>query len=328
LEAIATTAGAKYILMNDIALVAGTANFDSEQGWLGKTGFKGVFNGDGHKISGLWVNRPNLGVGLFRTVTSGGKIKNLGVEIDGEIIGGQYVGGIAGQLNNGEIINSYVSGGAVKGAQVNGTNWATYVGAIVGHVDGGSSTKYAAITNNYSINTVVEATTTDSSTYAGGIAGYITRGVTISNCYSAETTVRATGDKAYVGGIAGAMTVMPVPAADAIGNAAINQTIYNDGASASYNSVTGSAVRSGVKTCELTSTNFALDSINMGNAAGTASSASSCAGTSKTIDALKAQSTYEVGLGWSFGSDESAPWRIDESGVINNGYPYFYWRAD
>jgi hypothetical protein len=54
-------------------------------------------------------------------------------------------------------------------------------------------------------------------------------------------------------------------------------------------------------------------------------------GTSKTIAALKSQSTYSDaisgdGLGWRLGNDDANPWKIDPSGIKNNGYPYLYWQ--
>jgi hypothetical protein len=46
-------------------------------------------------------------------------------------------------------------------------------------------------------------------------------------------------------------------------------------------------------------------------------------GVSKTINELKMKSTYETGLGWAFGDDETHPWKIDPN--KNNGLPYLYW---
>jgi hypothetical protein len=55
-------------------------------------------------------------------------------------------------------------------------------------------------------------------------------------------------------------------------------------------------------------------------------------GTLKTEIELKTQSTYSDtingdglgGLGWSFGDNDTSPWKHDDS--KNNGLPYLYWQ--
>ncbi len=43
--------------------------------------FTGIFDGKGHKIRNLYINRPDEdNVGLFGVVGSGGEVKNLGLE--------------------------------------------------------------------------------------------------------------------------------------------------------------------------------------------------------------------------------------------------------
>ncbi|MDR1460251.1 MAG: hypothetical protein LBI78_01210 [Campylobacteraceae bacterium] len=44
-------------------------------------------------------------------------------------------------------------------------------------------------------------------------------------------------------------------------------------------------------------------------------------GESKSEAELKSQLVYE-NLGWSFGNNDTSPWKIDEG----NGYPYLYWQ--
>jgi hypothetical protein len=61
--------------------------------------FSGVFYGNGSFITGLNINRPEMGnVGLFGVVDTNGKVLNLGVK--GELRGGRYKGMLAG-LNYG-----------------------------------------------------------------------------------------------------------------------------------------------------------------------------------------------------------------------------------
>ena len=131
LDAVRNDPDAHYKLGNDINLKAGDPGFDTEEGWLpiGATNwnyyFVGSFDGDGHKITGLWINRPETSnIGLFEELGTESEIKNLGIEIDatytddtGSIIGirGNYdIGGLAG-YSEGNIENCYVTGGPITG---------------------------------------------------------------------------------------------------------------------------------------------------------------------------------------------------------------------
>ena len=96
--------------------------------------FNSIFEGNGHTISNLMINRSGTqGVGLFGRTNSSSKISNIGllnVQIDGDF----HVGGLVGQ-NNGSIANSYATG-SVAGS--------SYVGGLVGLMNSGSIT-----TNTY-----------------------------------------------------------------------------------------------------------------------------------------------------------------------------------
>jgi hypothetical protein len=86
------------------------------------------------------------------------------------------------------------------------------------------------------------------------------------------------------------------------------------------------------------SNNFALDNMTGGvNYDGATNSFSNSGnisyhGTDKTEAELKIQETYSDaiegdglgGLGWQFGDNNTAPWKIESN--KNNGYPYFYWQ--
>ncbi|MBQ5539564.1 MAG: bacterial Ig-like domain-containing protein, partial [Bacteroidales bacterium] len=81
--------------------------------------FAGIFDGQGHSISGLFINDKTLdNAGLFGAITSEAVVKNLGV-VDSYISGGKNVGAICGQ-SEGKIENCY-SLSEVKGTEnVNG----------------------------------------------------------------------------------------------------------------------------------------------------------------------------------------------------------------
>ena len=82
--------------------------------------FKGEFDGRGHVIKNLTVNAPSLDyAGLFgyvSRISNPAIIKNLGVV--GEFIGGKYVGGIAGYLEESKISNCFFIG-TVSGTGTN-----------------------------------------------------------------------------------------------------------------------------------------------------------------------------------------------------------------
>ncbi|MDR0747210.1 MAG: hypothetical protein LBE89_04880 [Helicobacteraceae bacterium] len=184
-----------YIMFNNINLTGAT--LDASAGWkpigsyyLTGTGinpFTAIFNGNGYKITNLWINRPTNPVGLFSHINNA-KIRNLGVEINsgkGGVRGGDRVGGIAGQVeNNSSITNCYSTG------DVGETSSYSYsVGGIAGYVDNNSS-----ITDSYSTGNV-----SGKYEHVGGIAGYVNNNSSITNSYSTGD-VSARGE---VGGIAG-----------------------------------------------------------------------------------------------------------------------------
>jgi len=176
---------AYYILMNDINC-SDTVNWNSGKGFVPIYSFAGNFDGQGHKITDLFINGPMAPapwnaphyVGLFGITLNGAIIKNVGlvnVSIHGN---GGAVGGLAG-VNGGTISNSYASGN-VSGVY--------YVGGLAGDNLAGT------ITNCYAISTV-----TGNSDAIGGLVGMNYNGGTITNSYS---TGSVTGGS-YVGGLLG-----------------------------------------------------------------------------------------------------------------------------
>ena len=138
--------------------------------------YEGTFNGDGHTISGLYIDRSDNDQGLFRYVGSSGKIEKLSVS--GDISGHLYVGGIAGQ-NNGNVINCTFSG-TVSGI--------SYVGGVVGY-------NGASVKNCYNTGAV-----SGSGLYVGGVVGL--NGGSVENCYNTGT-VNGSAASSNVGGVVG-----------------------------------------------------------------------------------------------------------------------------
>jgi len=164
-----------FTLANDIDISNFGRNWDNGRGWMPIGGltisgdtrpFWGTFDGNGHTISGLYMNRPSLEDdvpmfvthGLFGSV--GGTIKNLRVE--GTINNLRTSGGIAGELSgmyqrSGMIANSYFVG------EIHSTHFA---GGIVGAV--GNASFGGIIRNSYSSGIITSGTSG-----AGGIAGRV-----------------------------------------------------------------------------------------------------------------------------------------------------------
>jgi hypothetical protein len=144
-----------YKLIADIDL-SGYENWTPIGSW--SRSFKGVFNGNGKKVTGLKIAIEDDYQGLFGKV-AGGSIDNLGVE--GSVSGAESVGGIVGSLEDGAIANSY-STATVSGEQD--------VGGIVGVVIGSS-----VISNCAAMNPSIERASGSNTTYFGRVAGDISR---------------------------------------------------------------------------------------------------------------------------------------------------------
>lgn len=176
-----------FKLMNDIDLTSYINQFSPNEGWesIGREGSETIyFDGNGHKVTGLWCNSTRDNTGLFSCFANG-YIKNLTVETatGKQVKGGANTGILIGKMINGTIENCKVSGRVSDG---------TPVGGMVGLFDGGSiSHSQAAVT----------ITTTGTTSYLGGLVGEITGG-TIDQCFTAGT-LNGTGTESYVGGLIG-----------------------------------------------------------------------------------------------------------------------------
>lgn len=104
----------------------GGAGFDPIGG--NGTNFNGLFDGLGHTISGLTINRPNENeIGLF-ALASQADLRNVGLP-GSNITGRTYVGALVGNSQAGTIANAWSSG--VVGGY-------SYVGGLIGLNNGGN----------------------------------------------------------------------------------------------------------------------------------------------------------------------------------------------
>lgn len=176
-----------YKLMNDIDLTKYINQFYSSEGWesIGRDGSETIyFDGNNHKVTGLWCNSTRNNTGLFSCFAKG-YIKNLTVETANgkQVKGGANTGIMIGKMINGTIENCRVAGNLSDG---------TPVGGVVGLMVNGTISKCRA---DVTINT------TGATSYVGGLVGEITAGQ-IDQCFTTGT-LTATGTESYVGGLIG-----------------------------------------------------------------------------------------------------------------------------
>ncbi len=196
-----------------------TANIDatetsgwSSEGWIpignGTIQFTGNYNGDGHTIDGLYINRSGIEYqGLFGK-TNAATITNLGVT-NVNITGFYRAGGLVGcNYNNSTVTKCYgtgnVSGNSMIGCLV-GQNLTASVSKCytTGSVSGvrmlgglvGLNEAAASVSNSYS-----RCSVTASMYEVGGLVGFIYNGSTVSNSYSTGSVVSPSFD---VGGLVG-----------------------------------------------------------------------------------------------------------------------------
>ena len=173
-ETAVTHLDACAVLTNDITVNTGVLNADGTlvsdvsgfREWTpigrGDFSYNGIFNGQGHTISGLYFNNSRRNyVGFFGCTGRYSKISNVGI-VDSYFCGFNYVGGVCGHHSYGEISNCY-SASTVSGS--------LSVGGVCGHHS------YGEISNCYSAG-AVSAT----SNFVGGVCGTNSSG-SISNCY-------------------------------------------------------------------------------------------------------------------------------------------------
>jgi hypothetical protein len=245
LHAIRDNPGDNYLLMND--LNSSTAGYTERasptanggKGWqpIGSLNasmepvdpFTGTFDGQGYKIIGLFIDRPDEnGVGLFGAVDVGGVIENVEM-VDADVTGSVYVGILVGCKYGGSVSSSYSSGsvtgnysvgglvgdnvGTVSNSHASGdvTGSRYNAGGLVGGNGGTVSNSHADgdVTGNHSVgglvgfnygdvsNSYATGDVTGTEQHAGGLVGY-NRGAVDSSYADGDVT-----GTDYVGGLVG-----------------------------------------------------------------------------------------------------------------------------
>jgi hypothetical protein len=239
LDAVRNKLSGHYLLVNSLdSSVAGYGEHASTtanqgKGWqpIGTTDapFAGSFDGQGHEIVAVFINRPDeYSVGLFGAIDAGAFIRNVGV-LNVQVTGEWAVACLVGN-NQGGVSNSYssgaVSGGDSSGGLVGDNSGSVIncysVANVVGHWDVGGlvgqSNSGGTIRESYSLGNVtgewavgglvggnlggiveesLSAGSVSGDDYVGGLVG--DNQGTASNSYSVGSV---TGEW-YVGGLAG-----------------------------------------------------------------------------------------------------------------------------
>ena len=220
LDAVKNNLRGHHILMNDLdsttdgyeELASPAAN--GGRGWepigwgywgggqvLGEV-FKGTFDGQGHEIRELYINRPEgCQVGLFGFVGEAGIIKNITV-MNAAVTSGEGVGGLVGL--NGDTVRTFVgylyAVGGLLGYNGGSVSNSYFCGNVTGDGDVGGLVGFneGTVSNSYSSGNVTGRET------IGGLVGY-NQG-TITDSYSMGNVNGNWTAGGLVGGNSGTVT--------------------------------------------------------------------------------------------------------------------------
>jgi len=163
-------------------------------------GFWGTFDGQGHRILGLFIDRPDeTCVGLFGVT---GKLIRDVLVVNATVTGGDSVGGLLGWNEHGTVSNCYCSGeitGDERVGGLGGNNCGPMNSSyFVGNVNGNSMV--GGLAGFHASGTAGDCHSTGSVTgreQVGGLVGY-NHGI-VANSYSTSSVI---GNE-YVGGLVG-----------------------------------------------------------------------------------------------------------------------------
>ena len=191
------------IIVSNNTLVADTTKMTpwipiaSESG----TYFRGVFDGQGCTISGIYMSAEAANTGLFSHTTAITEIRNI--KLDNSYFGStaDYVGSIVGKVVGGTFDSIYC------GNDVLVTNTAGTIGGIIGGVNQNGAT--ISVNNCWFAGAVKVDASTSERVYCGGVLGRLMQGkVIFSNCLNTGSVTCVNSVTSYstqfaVGGICG-----------------------------------------------------------------------------------------------------------------------------
>ncbi|MDR1204350.1 MAG: DUF6273 domain-containing protein, partial [Peptococcaceae bacterium] len=154
--------------------------------------FMGMFDGRGHTISGLWIDKQTVTneTGLFG-YAEGAEIRNLSVALASAGVNGNHMtGALAGGVSGSGVENCHVLGGSVSGGQQQ-----TMIGGLLGFAENSTiadSSAQAAVTGDW---------------HLGGLVGYALD-VSIQGCYATGNVTGNPGiiEATEIGGFIGTLS--------------------------------------------------------------------------------------------------------------------------
>jgi hypothetical protein len=154
-------------------------------------GYTGRFDGNGHKIKGIYCCTEDKDVGFFGIIEKGGEVKDLGISDSFFVLKkSNDLGAVAGK-NHGKVIGCYSEATLYNNGLY---NYKGNVGGIVG-------TNNGKISGCYNGGIIYESDI--NSSYLGGIVGINEFGSTVENCYNLGKIYSNTTSSKSCGGIAG-----------------------------------------------------------------------------------------------------------------------------
>lgn len=152
------------------------------------TEFKGTFDGQMNTISNMKIASESSQQGLFYMIPEGAVLKNL--QMVGASVKGKAIVGVLSALNQGTILNCYVTG-TVEATDLVTDNDHSYAGGLVG-----KTTKSSATVANCAFIGEVKAISV-----VGGLVGY--NGGALKNSYSYATVTATAAENGYAGALVG-----------------------------------------------------------------------------------------------------------------------------
>ncbi|MEG1913050.1 MAG: hypothetical protein RR091_11230 [Cloacibacillus sp.] len=200
--------------------------------------FKGTFNGGGHAITGLYINKTgdSSHQGLFGYIGRAGVVKNL--RLSGCVAGGASVGGVAGD-NGGAVANCAMTGsvtgtinvGGVTGDNFNGTvTNCAMTGSVTGYINVGG----VAAQNRGTITNCAMAGSVTGGRVVGGVVGNnissVPNGAVTDSVIIDSVAVDAVGDNISI--VANGTVTSSVMIGSVNGNEAVGGVVGQNGFSA------------------------------------------------------------------------------------------------
>jgi uncharacterized repeat protein (TIGR02543 family) len=194
-----------YIQTKDIDLSEYGENYTAEfrgisgKGWVPIGGtdasdkkcyFTGTFNGNGYKITNLYINRMAPGQGLFSILGEGGNLSGINIVVHSSGINGT---GIMGSLVALTASSSEISNCTVKNANING--YETTIGGLVGYS--------ASNISNCSVECKIFVNILEKGDFEGGVGGLVGIYGGTSNIIDSKVECAINSKVGNVGGLIG-----------------------------------------------------------------------------------------------------------------------------